>query len=172
MSRNAVDLTGQRFGRLVAVAATPFRCLLGSVGWWLRCDCGGEAIRSVNVLRDSVRRGCVSGCDGCIAQESQACKKAGAVRGTCSWCGKPAQVDRVAFECSACNRAACRNGREADGRPIRIGKAAGTRRSHEAQRVNRERIAAGLEPIPPKQKRPKKGRGVAGFDQRMKERAS
>ena len=40
MSRKIKDLTGQRFGRLVAVEPTKERSPGGSVMWLCRCDCG------------------------------------------------------------------------------------------------------------------------------------
>lgn len=48
--RKRVDLTGKRFGRLVAVYPTQNRDGKGSVYWHCRCDCGNE----VEVPEDSL----------------------------------------------------------------------------------------------------------------------
>jgi hypothetical protein len=60
----AIDLTGQRFGRLTALTLKP-----GSAGhgryWVCRCDCGGAA----TVLAGALNTGHTKSC-GCLKQES------------------------------------------------------------------------------------------------------
>lgn len=60
MSR--IDLTGQRFGRLVAIAPTTKADSSGRVrrAWTCRCDCGNETVART----DSLRNGRVASC-GC-----------------------------------------------------------------------------------------------------------
>lgn len=53
-----IDLSGQRFGRLTVVDRAPSQ---GRVRWICRCDCGGEAIVSGDVLN----RGASNSC-GCL----------------------------------------------------------------------------------------------------------
>lgn len=55
--------TGQRFGRLVAVAPTNSR-QFGSVVWLCRCDCGAEIRVSGHYLVKGESRSC-----GCLRQE-------------------------------------------------------------------------------------------------------
>lgn len=59
----AKDLTGQRFGRLVAIEPTAKRCG-GSVVWRCRCDCGNESLVSANALKEGNTRSC-----GCLKKE-------------------------------------------------------------------------------------------------------
>lgn len=58
------DLTGQRFGRLVAVEFTVVR-VRGCVMWLCICDCG----RPVNVSSERLIVGSVKSC-GCLLKES------------------------------------------------------------------------------------------------------
>lgn len=46
-----VDITGQRFGRLVAVKPTDKRAGTGSIVWECRCDCGKVVYEPANRLR-------------------------------------------------------------------------------------------------------------------------
>ncbi len=59
-----LNLAGQRFGRLLAVAPTKERTRTGSVKWLCRCDCGRELL----VTCQSLRKGTQS-C-GCLMKES------------------------------------------------------------------------------------------------------
>lgn len=61
MSR-AKDLSGQRFGRLIALFPTEKRIDGGSVVWKCRCDCGNEAeVSARRLMRGKVRScGCLS----------------------------------------------------------------------------------------------------------------
>lgn len=58
-----VDITGQRYDRLVAVRQTTERTQSGGVKWLFRCDCGSEKVIAAN----SVRSGMVKSC-GCMAK--------------------------------------------------------------------------------------------------------
>lgn len=58
----AVDITGQRYGRLVAVKDVGVRN--GHRAWLLQCDCGNETVATANL----VRRGCTQSC-GCYRNE-------------------------------------------------------------------------------------------------------
>jgi hypothetical protein len=59
-----IDLTGKRFGRLVALAIHPERSRFGEVSWICRCDCGTKRI----VLGTHLRSGHSTSC-GCIRNE-------------------------------------------------------------------------------------------------------
>jgi hypothetical protein len=61
-----VDITGQRFGRLVALER------LGAISganasWRCRCDCGNEHTVALHMLRQGFTRSC-----GCLRRESAA----------------------------------------------------------------------------------------------------
>jgi hypothetical protein len=60
---HALDITGQRFGRLVAIAPTDRRSG-GKIVWRFRCDCGATAETAVNLVRSGVTRSC-----GCLRRE-------------------------------------------------------------------------------------------------------
>lgn len=55
------DLSGQRFGRLVAVESTQQRASNGAAVWRCVCDCGGEALVSAAQLTRGRRKSC-----GCL----------------------------------------------------------------------------------------------------------
>lgn len=55
--QNGNDLTGQRFGRLVAVKATEKR-YHGSVIWECRCDCGNRSFVRSSYLRSGRSKSC------------------------------------------------------------------------------------------------------------------
>jgi hypothetical protein len=59
-----VDLTGERFGRLVVVERVPTDTKRGNARWLSRCDCGGSATSDGSDLR----RGNVQSC-GCLRHE-------------------------------------------------------------------------------------------------------
>lgn len=69
-----IDITGQRYGRLVAlsVAPRPFGSSK-SCHWLFRCDCGSEVVRSSNVVRRA-NKGTKS-C-GCLNAEMQSVRGA------------------------------------------------------------------------------------------------
>lgn len=60
--RPPVDITGQRFGRLVAIKLIGIK--KGHAQWLCKCDCGNEHITTVNCLKG----GHVSSC-GCMVDE-------------------------------------------------------------------------------------------------------
>ena len=67
----AVDLTGQRFGKLVAICKTDER-KSGSVVWECKCDCGKTAYVAVQYLRSGKTRSC-----GCAKRGKKATDIAG-----------------------------------------------------------------------------------------------
>lgn len=60
------DITGQQFGRLVALRPTDQRDISGSIIWECRCDCGETALAPVNALRSGRVQSC-----GCLYRESR-----------------------------------------------------------------------------------------------------
>lgn len=65
MGRPVIDLTGQRFGRLVVVRrADPPFAKNGCVRWHCHCDCGNET----DVVGYNLRRGRTASC-GCLQKE-------------------------------------------------------------------------------------------------------
>ena len=64
--RRSLDLTGMRFGRLLAEYRTDKRDYKGSVCWHCRCDCGNE----VDVSADGLRTGNNLSC-GCLKWNNQ-----------------------------------------------------------------------------------------------------
>lgn len=67
----AIDLTGQRFGRLtvIAKAEKPKGSTSTSLFWLCKCDCGTEKIISGNVLRQGKAQSC-----GCYNKDTHAAK--------------------------------------------------------------------------------------------------
>lgn len=57
------DMTGLRFGRLVAIKVVERR--KNGVKWLCKCDCGNEAIVRGNYLRSGHTKSC-----GCLAKEN------------------------------------------------------------------------------------------------------
>lgn len=64
------DITGMRFGRLVAICEEERQEDTGLWKWRFKCDCGNEAV----LLKRSVMQGLTRSC-GCIRQET--CAKMG-----------------------------------------------------------------------------------------------
>lgn len=64
MHTNAKDISGQRFGRLVAVAPTGER-RRGHIVWECACDCGGKHFTTTCMLRIGSVKSC-----GCILVEN------------------------------------------------------------------------------------------------------
>lgn len=60
----AIDLKGQRFGKLTAVESLPIRAKGGFIRWKCNCDCGGIA----EATSSSLRQGNVRSC-GCLHRE-------------------------------------------------------------------------------------------------------
>lgn len=77
---NRVDLTGRRFGRLIALYPTEKRDRKGSVYWHCRCDCGNET----DITESSLVHGNYRSC-GCLKSENQKniSKQLHMVDGTC-----------------------------------------------------------------------------------------
>jgi hypothetical protein len=63
MTRRVIDLTGQRFGRLLVVAFAGLDATK-QARWLVRCDCGHER----TVLGEHLRRGYTTSC-GCLRRE-------------------------------------------------------------------------------------------------------
>ena len=57
---SAIDLTGERFGKLVAVRGAG-STKYGHALWLLKCDCGGETTAHAGELRAGKRRSCKCG---------------------------------------------------------------------------------------------------------------
>lgn len=58
----AIDITGQRFGRLVAIRRSHLHSKSRRLHWLCRCDCGQFSTPTVNALRSGNTRSC--GCTG------------------------------------------------------------------------------------------------------------
>lgn len=78
MGSRGKDITGQRFGRLVALEPTEKRSG-DSVVWKCQCDCGNISLHSANGLK----RGNIKSC-GCSRKENLSLQQnLGYVEGTC-----------------------------------------------------------------------------------------
>lgn len=66
MSRKPVDMTGERYGRLVCVAPLGVNPSGSSMIWECICDCGN----TTKVLRGNLKKGHVRSC-GCLWDESR-----------------------------------------------------------------------------------------------------
>lgn len=62
LPNNGIDLTGRRFGRLVARTIAKVD---RAVWWHCDCDCGGHVVRRGYQLVRQVVRGHVTSCNGC-----------------------------------------------------------------------------------------------------------
>ena len=65
-NKNAVDISGQRFGRLTALEPTENRDRRGNVYWRCRCDCGNE----IEATEYNLVSGSCKSC-GCLKKENQ-----------------------------------------------------------------------------------------------------
>lgn len=63
--RRAIDLTGQRFGRLVAIERAPVNAKNGNALWVCQCDCGERRVVDGYILRSGKQRSC-----GCLRRET------------------------------------------------------------------------------------------------------
>lgn len=61
-----IDITGVRFGRLVAVSLSPYRTKHGERRWDCVCDCGNTTSPIIASLRSGATRSC-----GCITRETR-----------------------------------------------------------------------------------------------------
>lgn len=59
------DVTGQRFGRLVALRPVSRRVSNGDTMWLCQCDCGNQAVVDVQRLKAGTSRSC-----GCLRREA------------------------------------------------------------------------------------------------------
>ena len=64
MSRNFIDLTGQKFGKLIAIEKTDRKSSSRSIVWKCKCDCGKETFVSSSSLRSGNTQSC-----GCLKKE-------------------------------------------------------------------------------------------------------
>lgn len=62
LSKRATDITGQRFGCLIALG--PIGRKNGAIEWLCACDCGNTATVSVRLLRNGSTKSC-----GCVAKQ-------------------------------------------------------------------------------------------------------
>ena len=60
------DITGEKYGRLIAICPTTRRDATGSVIWECRCDCGNKVFYSVNNLSQGKTKSC-----GCLYLETR-----------------------------------------------------------------------------------------------------
>lgn len=63
-SLRLIDLTGQRFGRLVVIKRSTQRSANGNALWQCRCDCGKQVVVDSQRLRKHITRSC-----GCLRNE-------------------------------------------------------------------------------------------------------
>ena len=63
---STIDIQGQRFGHLIAIAATDKRSVEGTVVWLCQCDCGKSREVPLGPLRSGVTQSC-----GCLRGESK-----------------------------------------------------------------------------------------------------
>lgn len=61
MHGNAKDITGERFGHLIAKYPYSIRDKLGRIRWVCECDCG----KTILVRGDNLRRGNTKQCSNC-----------------------------------------------------------------------------------------------------------
>jgi len=61
---NYIDLSGQRFGRLIVVGNFGHRTKQGEVLWTCKCDCGNQTLGRTHSLRASKKLSC-----GCFARD-------------------------------------------------------------------------------------------------------
>lgn len=71
MHGNMIDISGQRFGRLIAIIRTskrvdPRKTNSGEYYWLCKCDCGNEK----EIMMSSLRRGDTTSC-GCYGKEQR-----------------------------------------------------------------------------------------------------
>ena len=63
---NKKDISGKRFGRLIAIRQTEYRDSPGTTVWECQCDCGNSAFYSLNELNSGKAKSC-----GCLYRESR-----------------------------------------------------------------------------------------------------
>lgn len=89
---NALDIIGQRFGRLVALKKAPSRN--GSTYWLCQCDCGNQKeIKTGNLTRGATKScGCICGTTGKIKEKY------------CLNCGKELHKGQYKYCSNACQQ--------------------------------------------------------------------
>lgn len=68
VSTDPKDLTGRRFGELTVIGRTERVVHERGVHWLLRCDCGGEAIRTTTQLNQAHKLGSSPCCHSCLVE--------------------------------------------------------------------------------------------------------
>ncbi len=106
----ATDITGQRYGRLLAV----FRVDATRPMWRCACDCGD----SVDVLSQSLRAGRTISC-GCWKTTSEAKAKRGKARTTHGLTGSPTYISWAHMK-ERCTVAKCRQFKWYGGRGVKV----------------------------------------------------
>lgn len=69
LTRNGVDLTGRKFGRLTVVSLAG-RHDSGFMAWNCACDCGRASVGISSVLKRGLKRSC-----GCLSREAGAARR-------------------------------------------------------------------------------------------------
>jgi len=70
MSRHAIDLTGQKFGRLTV---KKLHSTTAHGAWWVcQCECGQETLGLASNLKCGGKKSC-----GCLRREAPHCKRRG-----------------------------------------------------------------------------------------------
>ncbi|WP_395794395.1 hypothetical protein [Aquimonas sp.] len=85
-----VDLTGRRFGALVAQSRSKWRT--GESAWLCRCDCGSETVvptRRLSSVSDDDKRA-VRSCETCRSRECSICGALYLIAGSTATCGAEA----------------------------------------------------------------------------------
>lgn len=94
------DITGQRFGRLVAIESTQLRNSSGTTVWRCRCDCGNEVLTSLSQLTQGFKKSC--GCLGNPPLKDYTGKRFGQLTVLRYW-GKKAGMHRWECRCDCGN---------------------------------------------------------------------
>lgn len=118
MSRLTIDMAGQRCGSWTVLRQATRREGCGAY-WVCQCDCG----RVYEVVGTHLRTGRSVECRRCAGLKAAAPRRVPDERRVCVHCGRSTLTvkNSKARECGACERTACRNGRDSNGRPIHKG---------------------------------------------------
>ena len=81
------DITGQRFGRLVAIKPIEERYKDGSVLWLCKCDCGKETVVNGAFLRKGFTKSCGCLFDEVVGKNLQQARNARRKHFGCLYCG-------------------------------------------------------------------------------------
>lgn len=88
--KNVKDLTGQRFGRLLALSFMGTRKHKSL--WLCKCDCGAEKVVICGQLTSRLTQSC-----GCLKSETSRSVRT-AVTTTCDYCGKAIRVKKSQYD--------------------------------------------------------------------------